>query len=113
MIGRHAHTYPEGAIRLIPFQKEFWREFTAPSGWVEGTWLPTQLRYFGEYLAQLQCKTILVETHYIDRDYIYDMASFYARNLRSYPNYCQRLHFFCEAFDKRLRHPFGWLQAVG
>jgi hypothetical protein len=100
MIERHAHTYPEGKIRLIPFQKEFWREFPAPSGWVEGTWPPTQLRYFGEYLAQLQCKTILVETHYIDRDYIYDTATFYARNLRSYPNYCQRLHFFFEAFDE-------------
>lgn len=100
MIERHAHTYPEGNIRLIPFQKEFWREFPSPSGWVEGTWPPTQLRYFGEYLAQLHCKTILVETHYIDRDYIYDTASFYARNLRSYPNYCQRLHFFCEAFDE-------------
>ncbi len=100
MIERHAYTYPEGKIRLIPFQKEFWREFPAPSGWVEGTWPPTQLMYLGEYLAQLQCKTVLIETHYIDRDYIYDTAMFYARNLRSYPNYCQRLHFFREAFDE-------------
>lgn len=100
MIESHAPAHPEGKIRLIPFQREFWREFQAPSGWVEGTWPPTQLRYFGEYLTQLKCKTILLETHYIDRDYIYDTATFYARNLRSYPNYCQRLHFFCEAFDE-------------
>jgi len=100
MIQSHAHLYPEGKILLIPFQKEFWREFAAPSGWVEETWPPIQLRYLGEYLANLQCRTILVETHYIDRDYVYDTASFYARNLRSYPNYCQRLHFFCEAFDE-------------
>ena len=87
MIERHAYTYPEGKIRLIPFQKEFWREFPAPSGWVEGTWPPTQLRYLGEYLAQLQCKTVLIETHYIDRDYISDVALFYSRSLRAYDNF--------------------------
>ncbi len=100
MIEGPSQTYPEGRIRLFPFQQEFWQHFPAPSGWVEGTWPLTQLRYFGEYLAHLNCKTVLVETHYIDRDYMYDTATFYARNLRSYRNFCQRLHFFCEAFDE-------------
>ena len=30
----------------------------------------------------------------MDRDYADDVAIFYSRSLRSYPNHCQRLHFF-------------------
>jgi hypothetical protein len=61
---------------------------------------PLQLTYFGQYLSQLNCKTIVIEDHYVDRDYIDDVALFYARSLRAYPNYCYRLHFFAEAFDQ-------------
>jgi hypothetical protein len=99
MIGRRSHPYPEGGIQIVPFRRDFWKEFPAPLGWVEGTWPPVQLRYLADYLTHLECKTVLVEDHYVDRDYIYDMATFYARSLRSYPNHCQRLHFFREAFD--------------
>jgi len=100
MIGRPSQPYPEGKIRVVSFRREFWKEFQAPSGWVEGTWPPTQLKYLGDYLDKVHCKTVVVEDHYVDRDYIFDTATFYARSLRSYPNYCQRLHFFSEAFDE-------------
>ena len=44
--------------------------------------------------------TILVESHYIDRDYIQDVALFYARSLRNYDNYGQRWHFFTDTISK-------------
>jgi hypothetical protein len=67
---------------------------------VESDWPPTQITYLGAYLAQLACKSIVVENHYIDRDYISDVALFYSRSLRAYPNFCQRLHFFREPIDQ-------------
>jgi hypothetical protein len=50
-------------------------------------------------LQQLACRTVLIEGHYVDRDFVDDHALFYARSLRGYPNHCQRLHFFRDAFD--------------
>jgi hypothetical protein len=44
---------------------------------------------------------VVVEEHYIDRDYIADHALFYSRSLCGYPNFCQRLHFFSAAFDQQ------------
>ena len=67
---------------------------------VENVWPPDQLTYLSDYLQQIGCATVLIEDHYVDRDYVEDMAIFYARSLRAYPPYCQRLHFFRESFDE-------------
>ncbi len=37
-------------------------------------------------LREIDCKTVVVEQHYIDRVFMHDDAVFYVRNLRSYPN---------------------------
>ncbi|TAJ18464.1 MAG: hypothetical protein EPO65_08950 [Dehalococcoidia bacterium] len=66
---------------------------------IEDVWPPIQLTYLSTYLEQIGCKTLLIEGHYVDRDYVEDMAIFYARSLRAYPPYCQRMHFFKESFD--------------
>lgn len=67
---------------------------------VEDVWPPVQLTYLASYLEQIRCATVLIEDHYVDRDYVEDMAIFYARSLRAYPPYCQRMHFFTEPFDE-------------
>ena len=54
----------------------------------------SQLDYIASYVAQLDCRSILIERHYIDRDYIEDHSLFYSRSLYPYPNSCQRVHFF-------------------
>jgi hypothetical protein len=46
------------------------------------------------------CQTVIVEQHYIDRVFMHDNAIFYARNLRSYPNFTKRVHFFKEVLDQ-------------
>jgi len=64
-------------------------------------WPPIQVSYLDNYIAVLGCKTIIEETHYVDRDYIADLSLFYGKSLRNYPNFCRRLHFFDEAIDIR------------
>lgn len=91
--------YPAQAIRVTPFPADFPSLFPSPNGLIEGEWPPVQLSYLGSYLDSLGCKTIIIEEHYVDRDYINDVAAFYSRSLRDYPNYCRRLHFFTASFD--------------
>jgi hypothetical protein len=53
-----------------------------------------QLRYVEKYAGDLQCKSLAIESHYIDRDYIEDHSVFYSKSLYPYPNSCRRIHFF-------------------
>jgi hypothetical protein len=93
------HRYPEQQVRVLECPRDVTQIFPRPPGPIENFWPPTQLQYLGAYLAELGCKTIVLEAHYIDRDYIDDTALYYSRSLRSYSNHCQRVHFFREAFD--------------
>ena len=100
VIAPDGHQYPDQAIRICPFDRQFESLFQPPNGQQVGTeWPPLQIRYMGLYLDSLGCRTIVHERHYIDRHYIDDFSLFYSRSLRDYPNYCQRLHFFSSAFD--------------
>lgn len=101
------HDYPHQGITIEAFPSDFATLFSAPLGLVEDPWPPDQLVYLNEYLVRIGAKTIIRESHYIDRDFIYDLSLFYSRSLRSYPNYCERFHFFCEKFDAR-----RWKRAV-
>lgn len=46
------------------------------------------------HIRQLGCHAIVIERHYIDRDYMEEHGVFYSRSLAEPPNYCERLHFF-------------------
>ncbi|WP_070886937.1 hypothetical protein [Pseudomonas argentinensis] len=50
--------------------------------------------YFEEYFQALSAKTIVVETGYIDRDYLEDYAAYYDRCFENYDRKTLRLHFF-------------------
>jgi hypothetical protein len=103
------HSYPALSVEVLAFPggDAFASLYPTPPGLVEDIWPPTQLTYLGVYLQQLGCKTIVHESHYIDRDYIEDLAMFYGRSLRDYPNHCQRLHFFSNSFSQE-----DWRAAV-
>lgn len=89
---------PALEVRVLAFPGDLAPLFPQPDGFVEYDWPPLQIRYLSEYLKQLGCRTVVVESHYIDRDYIDDVALFYSRSLRGYQNYCQRFHFFGAEF---------------
>jgi hypothetical protein len=98
MLEPRGHEYANPTLSVRPFPGALTPLFPAPRGIIDRDWPPTQLVYLGEYLKQLSCSTIVVESHYIDRDWIDDLSLFYSRSLRSYSNACQRLHFFRTAF---------------
>ena len=99
---RRRQDYPPQNVTVLPVGSadEISHLFPAPPGMVEDVWPPVQLTYLAAYLEQIRCATVLIEDHYVDRDYVEDMAIFYARSLRAYPPYCQRMHFFSESFDE-------------
>jgi len=95
----HSRQAPELEVRVLAFPGDLAPLYPRPDGFVEYGWPPVQIGYLTEYVRQLGCRTLVVESHYIDRDYIDDVALFYSRSLRGYPNYCQRFHFFSAEFD--------------
>lgn len=60
-----------------------------------------QLTYLDSYLRHpdIDAKSILVETPYIDRDYLADYGGYYVRCFASYHRWCSRLHFFATELD--------------
>lgn len=58
-----------------------------------------QIEYIFNYLNDLKCKTILMESDYIDRDYLEDYSRYYVKCFDDYGERCSRLHFFNLDFD--------------
>lgn len=101
MLPPRGHEYPDQRIRVLAFPSSLADLFPQPRGLIEAAWPPTQVVYLGIYLKELKCQTIVVEHHYVDRDFAEDVALFYSRSLKGYPSYCARLHFFRESFDEQ------------
>jgi hypothetical protein len=88
----------EQVIRVLAFDRDRFvadlrmkpPPFTSPSTAL------FQLRYLAAYVADpvIDCKSMLIEEHYIDRDHMEDHSVFYSRNLYPYSNFCRRVHFF-------------------
>ena len=50
--------------------------------------------YLHGFLEKLGCCSILIEDHYVDRDYLEDFAAYHVRSFYPYRRHCARLHFF-------------------
>lgn len=53
-----------------------------------------QLEYVQKYVNELGCSALLVESEYVDRDYMQDHSAFYAASFANYGPFCRRVHFF-------------------
>ncbi|MFZ1692047.1 MAG: hypothetical protein WAT74_02525 [Flavobacteriales bacterium] len=60
----------------------------------------SHLWYLQKYFAETGARTIVVESAYVDRDYLEDYAAYYVRSFYPYKRYCSRLHFFRSEFDE-------------
>lgn len=58
-----------------------------------------QVQYITNYLKDLGAKTILLESEYVDRDYLEDYSKYYVKCFNRYGERCARLHFFKRDFD--------------
>ncbi|MCE5238723.1 hypothetical protein LLH23_09545 [bacterium] len=56
--------------------------------------------YLRGYLTAMAAKCFIVETRYVDRDYLEEHAAYYVRCFRPYERFCSRIHFFGEAFSQ-------------
>jgi len=58
--------------------------------------------YFIDYLGTtgINAKKIVVESHYISKDYLSDYSSYYSLCYEEYAKYCKRIHFFSVDFDE-------------
>ena len=64
------------------------RHFTARTpGITTNPWPPPQAEYLQVYLKEIGCRTVIVESHYIDRVFMHDDAVYYVRSLRSLPKF--------------------------
>jgi hypothetical protein len=94
-----AKTLPEQKIEFLPFSSlSQLLQLSDPPLMRDGF---PQLAYIERYLrkADPKCLSVVVERYYIDRDFIADFSAFYSTSLYSYPNWCQRIHFF--SIEKR------------
>src|SRR5690554_76751 len=53
-----------------------------------------QITYVFEYLKELDAKKIILETEYVDGNYLQDYSNYYVRCFKRYGERCARLHFF-------------------
>lgn len=90
--------YPSSDIDVLTLEEAFEVCYRRPPGVFD--WPLAQVQYLLEYLKEIGCKTAIVERHYIDRVYMHDDAIYYVRNLRPYPNFTQRIHFFGKLFTE-------------
>src|SRR5271170_1136471 len=51
-------------------------------------------RYLDEYFRDLGAKTMVIETPYVDRDFLEDFAAYHVRCFVPYSKTCSRIHFF-------------------
>ena len=60
----------------------------------------SQVAYLGSYLGALDAASIVVESRYVDRQYVEEYATYYSRCMQPIPHHCQRLHFFSAALNR-------------
>ncbi len=78
-----------------------------------------QLNYIDDYLRRpdlppdpdATTRSLVIERHYIDRDYIEDHSAFYSKNVFPYPNHCRRVHLFALSASK-VKESFSQLAAL-
>jgi len=58
-----------------------------------------QVDYIFQYLSDLKAETVLLESDYVDKDYLDDYAKFYVRRFNSLGHKCARLHFFKDQWE--------------
>ncbi|GAB2583483.1 hypothetical protein GCM10026986_08570 [Nitrincola alkalisediminis] len=59
----------------------------------------SQINYIFNYLKDLKAESILLESDYIDKDFLEDYSKYYVKCFRDYGSRCARIHFFSTEID--------------
>lgn len=102
--------------RVIPYGTDTLTQCLADSSLASAEVVCGKLhyRYFSDYFSELDAKSIVVESDYVDHDYLEDYAAYYVRCFESYERCTTRLHFFSLEFTEpnfrdALTDPGAWL----
>lgn len=88
---------PQNFVNVVP-RSEFQKTVDNLSGRiVRGN--PPQVEYLNRYLEQLGVETLVIEHHYVDRNYIEEVGFYYSRCLSQPKNSCARAHAFSIPFS--------------
>ncbi len=64
-----------------------------------------QIKYIEDYIRRADLtptssvRSVAIESHYVDRDFIFDYSVFFSRNLQPPKSHCRRVHFFAAEHD--------------
>ncbi|MDP8206081.1 MAG: hypothetical protein P9L92_05400 [Candidatus Electryonea clarkiae] len=58
-------------------------------------------KYFEDYFAAIDVKTIVIEDNYIDRDFLEDYSKYYVKSYSDPLKYCKRIHAFSSSFNEK------------
>jgi hypothetical protein len=86
----------EGNWKIIAFSKDALAQALSNKKCLDIT---PRLDYINNYLEHLECKTIVVEAEYVDKDFLDDYSHYYVRCFKQYDRFSRRLHFF-KRFDE-------------
>ena len=89
----------ENKISVCPFSQAKFIEIVCPPIPSQKQLIPEQVKYLARYCERLGVRTLVHESHYMDRHYIDEYAFYYSRMLSPPPNSVRRLHFFAREFD--------------
>lgn len=86
---------PHNEISCSPFSEKYFREIVRRASLATDS-MPSnrQTEYLARHLKTLGTKTIIVESHYIDRHYMEEVSFYYSSCLIPRPNHCTRIHLF-------------------
>lgn len=91
---------PQNSITVEPFTESTFitavKQASRASS--EAASLP-QIDYLAKYGSDIGARTLLVESHYIDRHFIEEVGRYYSRCLGDCPHSSSRIHLFSSDFD--------------
>lgn len=63
-----------------------------------------QIKYVEDYIRRADlssntARSVAIESHYVDRDFVFDYSVFFSRNLQPPQSHCRRVHFFAGESD--------------
>lgn len=84
-----------GKLEVIKYTPQFWGDFFS-----KNSKYTYHSPYLKTYLDVMNVKTVIIEPFYFEKNYSSEYSVFYSRGTKCIPNYCDRILFFSEEFDR-------------
>ena len=96
---------PAGGVEVREYEPGFLEGLLGPS---------VACRYLCAYLDALEVRSLVLESHYVDRHFLADFSAYYSRSFNAPPPFCKRLSLFTQdarRLTEILSSAFGSVEA--